>query len=81
MTLNHMHKAVDMTLVDWFATFAPEPTKEEIEYECNKDKLANPHGYDNKPKRRSVLEIKCQLRYEYARAMMTCKGDDGREYE
>lgn len=66
-------KAVDMSLLDWFATFAPEPTKEEIEYEYNKDKLANPHNESRKPRRRSEQEIKCDLRYEYAKNMLRAK--------
>ena len=60
-------------MLDWFATFAPEPTKEEIEYELNKDKLVNPYGYDNMPRRRNVQEIKCDLKYEYAQNMIKAK--------
>lgn len=66
-------KAVDMSLFDWFATFAPEPTEEEVRRELLMDKSKNPHNEYNKPRRRSELEIKCDLRYEYAKNMVRAK--------
>lgn len=70
----YYNKAIDMNLLDWFATFAPEPTKEEIEYEMQQDKLKNPHNDSYKPKRRSKVEIICELRYKYANEMIKARG-------
>ena len=66
------HKAVDMTLLDWFATFAPEPTMVSIQAEMNKDKLANPHN-NNQYKLRSNIEISTELRYKWAHEMMKAR--------
>ena len=62
-----------LTLLDWFATFAPEPAEYEVNYEMEQDKLKNPHNDSYKPKRRLELEIKCELRYKYAKAMMKAR--------
>lgn len=59
-----------LTRRDWFATYAPSPTNEEITQELDKDKLANPHGDSYKPRRRGKLEIITELRYKYADAMI-----------
>ena len=55
---------------EWYATHAPEPTASEIEFEGNRDRDANPHGDSYKPRRRGVLEIRCDLRFKYADAMI-----------
>lgn len=59
-----------MLLRDWFATFAPEPTKEDIAREDEKDRLANPHDDNYKPVRRSRLQIIADVKYAYADVMM-----------
>jgi hypothetical protein len=59
-----------MDMRQWFATFAPEPTKEEINEQWELDKIRNPHGESHKPKRRSRLEIITDLKFEYADAMI-----------
>lgn len=55
---------------DWFATFAPEPTQEQIRRLVEADWAANPHADAHKPKRRSVAEIVSDLRFAYADAMI-----------
>ena len=59
-----------ITVRDWFATFAPAPTVEEVNAEGERDKLANPHGDSYKPKRRSSAEIRAELLYRYADSML-----------
>jgi hypothetical protein len=59
---------------DWFATFAPAPTKEEIDFEYTRDKNLNVHGDSYKPPRRSHLEILTDLRYKFADAMIVASG-------
>lgn len=59
-----------MTLRDYFAIHSPEPTKESVNVEAEKDRLANPHGDTYKPRRRSQAEIVAALRYAYADAML-----------
>jgi len=55
---------------EWFATWAPEPNEDQIKAEVERDRVANPHGDSYKPPRRSILEIKADLRYAYADAMI-----------
>lgn len=63
----------DLELRDLFALFAPEPSKEEIERHIQMDRAANPHGDTYKPKRRGVLEIRANLKYEYADLMLQAR--------
>lgn len=69
----------DLTVLDVFAVLLPEPAKELVDLERNKDIARNPHNDSYKPKRRSDLEIKCQLRYAYAKAMMKERREHGNE--
>lgn len=69
-SLNTMAANRGITLRDYFAIRAPEPTKEEIETHYMHDKLANPHNDAHKPKRRARLEIIADVRYAYADAMI-----------
>jgi hypothetical protein len=62
-----------MTLRDWFATFAPEPTDDQVKWEAERDRAANPHNDNYKPARRSILEIRAELRYRYADAMIAAR--------
>lgn len=61
---------VEMQARHRFAALAPEPTKDQIEFEGERDRLANPHGDTYKPRRRSRMEIIADLRFQYADAMM-----------
>ena len=62
-----------MSLRDWFATFAPVPTVEEVNQEGQIDKLSNPHNDPHKPRRRSAAEIRAELRYRYADSMIIAR--------
>lgn len=55
---------------DWFATFAPEPTEDAVENQVARDRLANPHGDSYKPPRRSLNEIRADLRFAHADTMI-----------
>jgi hypothetical protein len=59
---------------EWFATFAPDPTKEQIDFEYERDKNLNIHGDSYKPSRRTHLEILTDLRYKFADAMIVASG-------
>lgn len=67
-----------MTLRQYFAAHAPQPTEDEIKAEMEVDRLANPHNepYFNKKQRRSRLEIICDLRYAYADAMLAHEANE-----
>jgi len=73
MAETFFHKAIDMSLLDYFAAHAPEPTKERITYYMEQDRLANPHNDSYKLKRRGELEIVCMLKYEYAKEMLKAR--------
>ena len=71
MRLTDMITSVDqMNILDVFAVLLPEPTTDEIRHEMQKDVMKNPHNEFGKPKRRDEIEIKCELRYKYALALM-----------
>lgn len=57
-----------MSLRDYFAVHAPEPTQDQIKFLVESDRARNPHGDDYKPKRRSISEIIWDIRYAYADA-------------
>ncbi|AOJ31395.1 hypothetical protein [Burkholderia metallica] len=63
-----------MTLRDYFAIRAPEPTKERMDCERRYDQNRNPYNDAHKPKLRSDVEIRCDLAYEYADAMLRARG-------
>ena len=60
----------EMTLIDWFATFAPEPNAEIISSEMELDKMKNPYNDSHKPPLRSKLEIIIDYKYKYAKTML-----------
>lgn len=62
--------AEGMELRHWFATFAPEPTEEELKHQFEVDRARNPHGDSYKSPRRSKLEVIADLKYAYADAMV-----------
>ncbi|MBA1364069.1 hypothetical protein, partial [Burkholderia gladioli] len=57
-----------MTLRDYFAIRAPEPTAERMQIERLHDKNRNPYNEGHKPRLRTDIEIRCDLAYEYADA-------------
>lgn len=59
-----------MTLRDWFATHAPEPSSDQMQIERGVDRGRNPYNEPHKPKLRSDDEIKAQLAYRYADALL-----------
>lgn len=59
-----------LTLLEWYATFAPEPDPSDVAEEYERDKTANPHGDSYKPKRRGKAEIIADLKFQYAEAMV-----------
>lgn len=67
-----------MTLRDYFAIRAPEPSAAYVNAEVERDRLANPHGDNYKPARRSLLEIVAGYRYAYADAMLAEREKGGK---
>lgn len=57
-------------LLACLAVLLPAPTAPQIELECQKDRLANPHGESHKPHQRDVFEIMAYLRVKAARSIM-----------
>jgi len=51
------------------ATLVPEPPKEIVISEMERDRLANPHNDHGKPKRRSEMDIRAELRVKYAQGI------------
>lgn len=60
-----------MTLRDYFAIHAPEPSVENIGTQMGLDRGRNPHNDHHKPPLRSKEEIKSFLRYQYSDAMLS----------
>lgn len=60
-----------ITLRDYFAAHSPAPDEADISRQMELDRNRNPHNDGPpKPPRRSRSEIACQMRYEYADAML-----------
>jgi hypothetical protein len=64
-----------MSLRDYFAIHAPEPSTEAIATQRQYDRNRNPHN-DGPPKPpiRGDEEIRCDLRYRFADAMLRARG-------
>lgn len=62
-----------MTLRDWFATHAPEPTPDRMATERGLDRGRNPHNEPHKPALRADDAIRAQLAYRYADAMLAAR--------
>jgi hypothetical protein len=62
-----------LSIRDYFAIRAPEPTKDRMDLERMKDRNRNPHNDSYKPPIRSDMEIRCALAYEYASAMLKAR--------
>ncbi len=67
-----------MSLRDWFATFAPQPTTSDIEHERQMDRARNPYNEGNKPPLRTYPQIVAALRYEYADSMLAERAKRGK---
>lgn len=61
----------ELTVRDWFAAHAPDPQEHEVGLQFAHDRAQDP--YNNKGGRRSVYEIKADLRYEFADAMLKAR--------
>lgn len=59
-----------VTLRDYFAIHAPQPTDQQISRGMDRDKNRNPYNEPGKPKLREREEIIAALRYEFADAML-----------
>jgi hypothetical protein len=59
-----------MTMRQWFATHAPEPSPEDVRFEMDRDVSRNPHNDYHKPARRGRLQIIADLKFAYADAMI-----------
>lgn len=60
-----------------FAALVPEPSKQEIEIEAQKDRLKNPHNDPHKPRLREYDEIIAHIRFRKAAAMRKVKNELG----
>jgi len=72
MTEGYYHKAIEMSLVDWFATFAPEPDEGEVDTQRLRDR--NEVLRNDSYIARSDMQIRCELRYKWAMVMMKARG-------
>lgn len=61
---------------DWFATFAPQPTTEQITSAFNLVRAGNPHG-DRGPWPSSE-ELAARIRYQHADAMLAARKEPSR---
>jgi hypothetical protein len=64
------HIGNGMSIRQWFATFAPMPSEDQIAMYEKIDRSRNPHNDPHKPKIRTRYEIIAYLRFEYADAMV-----------
>ena len=62
-----------MTLRDYFAIHAPEPSAEDVQRERGRDKSKNPYNEAHKPRLREDKEIRAYLRYACADAMLAAR--------
>lgn len=62
-----------MTIRDYFAIHAPEPSPDDITLQSNLDRSRNPHNEAHKPKIRESREIVADLRYRFADAMIAAR--------
>jgi len=72
MTEGYYHKAIEMSLVDWFATFAPEPDEASISVQRSHD--LNEARRNDRFIARNDMQIRCELRYKWAMVMMKARG-------
>ena len=62
----------DLTKIDLFAMFAPEPSEEQISLQQKLDHNRNPHNDGPpKPRLRERNEIIASLKFAYAKAMFS----------
>lgn len=65
---SHCHSYFGMSLRDYFAAHAPEPSQDMIDLHHRLDMSRDPHN--DKGLRRSGIQIAASLRYAYADAML-----------
>lgn len=65
------HKAIDMRLLDYFAVHAPESSMVDIEREQALD--ATKARHDDKYIAKEDMQIKCELRYKWAKMMIKAR--------
>lgn len=68
----HQMRYVDagMSLRDYFAAHAPEPSDALVSVQHSFDRGRNPHNEPHKPPVRNDVEIRAYLRYQWADAML-----------
>lgn len=66
-----------MTLRDWFATHAPEPTQEWLDLQRRSDMTQNPHNDHHKPPRRDVFQLTAEWKMKHACAMLKAREGEG----
>ena len=57
-----------MSLRDWFATFAPEPSEEDYKFAFEQDRIKDPHN--DRGQRRDRKQIRAQFKFSHADAMI-----------
>lgn len=65
-----------LTMRDWFATHAPEPSPDRMGTERGIDRGRDPHNEVHKPPLRSDDQIRACLAYRYADAMLAQRMKD-----
>lgn len=68
-----IQQAEGLSVRDWFAAHAPEPSQDYLDMEYQLDRHRNPHNDPHKPQSRSPLQIKAQYRFAYADAMLAAR--------
>lgn len=62
-----------MSLRDYFAIHAPEPSADRVKLNLELDRGRNPYNEPHKAHLRSEYEIRADLRYAYADAMLKAR--------
>jgi len=72
-----MAEVPNMTPRDWFAVHAPEPGDNHMATERGLDRSRNPYNEPHKPALRTDEQIRAQLAYRYADAMLEARAKSG----
>lgn len=70
---NNNERQKGMTLRDWFAGQAPDPSEEWVSSQRHMDRSRNPYNEAHKPRLREDVEIRAQYRFAYADAMIAAR--------
>lgn len=73
VTANSQNDRAGMSLRDYFAIHAPEPSEDDVKMQRQFDRNRNPHNDSHKPPIREHRQIVADLRYAYADAMLTAR--------